>query len=102
MSTGVARCRDRSSRASPIAGSPPVSTSPMRAALAQARRMWPTWPAWAMGCKTGGQLDEALRRQTVLLLGGDGARRRVELCPAPTSPATRPAADWSGLRPGAW
>ncbi|MFF1648648.1 MerR family DNA-binding transcriptional regulator [Streptomyces sp. NPDC058240] len=55
-----------------------------------------------MHAVTGGQLDEVLRRQTVLLLGGDGAHRRAELRPLPPHPprTRRPTGPGSGLVPG--
>ena len=47
--TGVARCRAWSMSLIPPSGSSPAFNSATRATHAAARRMWPTWVAFAMG-----------------------------------------------------
>src|SRR5664280_112919 len=47
--TGVARCRAWSMSLIPASGSSPAFNSATRATHAAARRMWPTWVAFAMG-----------------------------------------------------
>lgn len=49
--TGVARCRASSTALIPVSGSSPALSSAIRAAQAAARRMCPTWCAFAMGCR---------------------------------------------------
>lgn len=50
MRVGVARWRASSIDPAPTSGSPAARSSTALAALAAARRMWPTWAACASGC----------------------------------------------------
>jgi hypothetical protein len=50
-SPGVARAAALPTSSGPASGSPPARSSAARAACAAERRMWPTWSAFANGCR---------------------------------------------------